>query len=317
MMQPSELIVDARSGKRVPPWWIVLPVAGLILLLSSLGGVLGAFFNLARHIGLENLPNTAPAEIQSQVYPQSAVEQALWLISSFAGVYLLLWLWLRLVEKRPFRTLGFRDSRTAARYGYGLLLGGLMFVLAAGIPWTMGFYRLDGAPLAVAGSLVVLFGWLVQGSAEELLFRGWLLPVLSARYGVPLGVSLSAVLFAAAHSLNPHLNVLAILNLVLFGLFTALYALRDGSIWRVAGVHAAWNWMQGNVFGISVSGMQPVGGSWLRLTESGPDWLTGGAFGAEGGLAVSLVLVAGIAFLLWQTKRGWSERSNHPREELN
>ena len=301
-MQNAQLITDARTGKRIPPWWLALPVAGLILALSTLGGIAGAFFDLARHIGLRNLPNTPPAEIQAQVYPQSAVEQAVWLGTSFVGVYLLLWLWVRFAEKRPFRTLGFRADRWVMRYGRGFLVGMVMFALAAGVPWAMGFYRLNGVPLAIAGSLVVLFGWLVQSAAEELLFRGWLLPVLSVRYGVPLGVLVSAALFAAAHSLNPHLNVLAILNLALFAIFAALYALHDGSIWGIAGAHAAWNWMQGNVMGIPVSGMQPVGGSWLSLVESGPDWLTGGAFGAEGGLAVSLVLAVGIALLLWKSK---------------
>ncbi len=303
-MPDSQLIANVHTGKRVPPWWIALPVAALILLLASLGGIVGAFFNLARHIGLANLPHIPPAEIQSQVYPQSAAEQAVWLVTSFIGVYVLLWLWVRLVEKRPFRTLGFSGDRKAAKYGYGFLVGGGMFALAAGVPWAMGFYRLNAVPPAVFGSLLVLGGWLVQGSAEELLFRGWLLPVLSARYGVAVGVPLSAVLFALAHSLNPHLNVLAILNLALFGVFAGLYALRDGSIWGVAGIHAAWNWMQGNVLGIPVSGMMPVGGSWLSLAETGPDWLTGGAFGAEGGLAVSLVLAVGIGLLL--KKRGMS-----------
>ena len=306
-MPDSQLIADVRVGKRVPPWWLALPVAALILLLSSLGGIIGAFFNLARHIGLKNLPSTPPAEIQAQVYPQSAVEQAVWLITSFAGVYFLLWLWVRLTEKRPFRTLGFSGQGNAAKYGLGFLVGVAMFAVAAGVPWAMGFYRLTDVPLAIVGSLVVLGGWLVQGAAEELLFRGWLLPVLSARYGVPVGVSVSAVMFAAAHSLNPHLNGLAMLNLVLFAAFAGLYALRDGSIWGVAGMHAAWNWMQGNVFGIPVSGMLPIGGSWLSLSETGPDWLTGGAFGAEGGLAVSLVLATGLAILLWKIKR---ERSD-------
>ncbi len=295
----SQLIAGVRAGKRVPPWWIVLPAAVLILVLSAFGGIFGAFFNLMRHIGLKNLPYTPPAEIQAQVYPQSAIEQMVWLVTSFVGVFLLLGLWVWLVEKRPFRTLGFQGNRKAAKYGFGFLVGGGMFALAAGLLWAMGFFRLAGVPLMAMGSLVVLAGWVVQGAGEELLFRGWLLPVLSARYRVPVGVSVSAVLFAAAHSLNPHLNVLAMLNLVLFGVFSALYALREGSIWGVAGMHTAWNWVQGNVLGISVSGLLPVGGSWLSLVETGPDWLTGGAFGAEGGLAVSLVLAAGIA-VLWR-----------------
>jgi len=92
--------------------------------------------------------------------------------------------------------------------------------------------------------------------------------------------------------------VLAMGNLFLFGVFAALYALREGRVWGVFGMHAAWNWMQGNVLGLSVSGAPPVGGTWIRLVDAGPVWLTGGAFGPEGGLAVSAVLVVGVFLLL-------------------
>ncbi len=144
---------------------------------------------------------------------------------------------------------------------------------------------------------IIALGWIVQASGEELLFRGWLLQVIGARYRVWLGVLISSLLFSAAHLLNPGISPVAVVNLLLVGVFLALYALRDGSLWGVCAWHAMWNWTQGNLLGFEVSGLRTPGGTLFNLMESGPDVFTGGAFGPEGGLAVTAVLLVGIGVL--------------------
>jgi membrane protease YdiL (CAAX protease family) len=179
------------------------------------------------------------------------------------------------------------------------MLGGAVALLAA-----VGYAGPEDGPpqlqgvAALPGVLIALLGWAVQGPAEELICRGWMLPVLAARYRLRTGVIVSSLFFAVLHGLNPNLTVIAGLNLALYGLFAALYALREGGIWGIGAQHAAWNWAQGNVFGFEVSGIAPAGGMVLNLMETGPDEVTGGAFGPEGGLAITAVLVVGIVVLL-------------------
>jgi membrane protease YdiL (CAAX protease family) len=151
--------------------------------------------------------------------------------------------------------------------------------------------------------LIALLGWAVQGPAEELVCRGWMLPVIAARYRLWTGVLVSAVFFAVLHAINPNLTPIAGLNLVLYGLFAALYVLREGSLWGISAQHAAWNFAQGNLFGFEVSGIAPAGGMLLNMMETGPDEVTGGAFGPEGGLAITAVLVIGIVVLLAGRRR--------------
>jgi hypothetical protein len=133
------------------------------------------------------------------------------------------------------------------------------------------------------------------------------MPVVGARYRPWLGIILSATLFALWHSLNPNLNPIAMVNLFLFGLFAAFYALREGGLWGVFGIHAAWNWAQGNLFGLQVSGLQIAGGTLFNLVETGPDAITGGPFGPEGGLAVTVVLLASCGLVWWWGKQGFRE----------
>jgi len=115
----------------------------------------------------------------------------------------------------------------------------------------------------------------------------------------------SSLVFALLHSLNfiglamdPFYIGLALLNLFLFAVFTVLFALYEGGLWGVFAIHAVWNWAQGNVFGFEVSGGPAAGGTLFNLMEVGPDAITGGPFGPEGGLSVTVVLVAACA-IVW------------------
>ncbi len=240
--------------------------------------------------------------------PVDALLSGAWLtallVSSFSGIFIFLWLWTRFYEKRSFSSLGLEKTGAITRYIRGFVVGVGMFGGAIGLLALLGFVELEtGDPAmqgmaALGGVAIVLIGWIVQGAGEEVLTRGWMLPVLAARYKPWVGILVSSLFFAFLHGLNPNLSIIAMLNLALFGFFAAFYALREGSLWGICALHSAWNWVQGNILGFEVSGGNFGGGTLVNLIESGPDWLTGGPFGPEGGLAVTFVLVIGIVLLL-------------------
>jgi membrane protease YdiL (CAAX protease family) len=179
-------------------------------------------------------------------------------------------------------------------------------LLTVGVMAVFGAIRVDSRllnkPLQWLGVAATLLFFLVQGPAEEVVFRGYLLPVLSARGTIVTGVVVSSILFGLLHSLNPNMGILPLVNITLAGVMFALYALVEEGLWGVFGLHSAWNWVQGNVLGLAVSG-STLGPSLIRLQEAGPDWLTGGAFGPEGSLFVTLLLTAlsiGLGWQLWR-----------------
>lgn len=129
-------------------------------------------------------------------------------------------------------------------------------------------------------------------AAEEVLIRGWALPVIGARYKPWVGLLVSSLIFSLLHGLNPGLSTIALVNLALFGVFAGLYAIREGSLWGICAIHSVWNWVQG-IFGFRLA--EPKRAAALfEFDESGADWLTGGPFGPEGGLAVTIVLMISI-----------------------
>jgi len=113
---------------------------------------------------------------------------------------------------------------------------------------------------------------------------------------------MSSVMFALLHIFNDGISVMAIVNITLFGLMMALYMLKQGSIWGVCAIHSAWNFVQGNVFGVQVSGM-PLTESLFVSELTGSKWITGGDFGLEGGLTVTIVLLAGIVVIMLRKRK--------------
>lgn len=220
------------------------------------------------------------------------------LIIPFASMSLVIFLWVKWREKRSPLTLGLSAEKPFAVYGRGFLIGFAAMAVFYIAALTLGVYKftdvnLSGlSPQIALMAFITLPGWIIQSSSEEILTRGWLFQA-TIRKRVLTGVILSSLVFSALHLANDGITWLSMLNLSLYGLFAILYALKDENILGICGFHASWNWAQGNVFGILVSGNSVLGGSLLTQSSAfGPDWLTGGAFGAEGSILVSLILLA-------------------------
>lgn len=312
LLSPTNHMFEmARSGRRRPHILLAIVLVFVFVFGAQLtGGTLAiALIALLSLNEMGAIDTTNPNALINWLMPNNAVEQTILLVLAFGPLFILLWLWLKLFEKRPLWTIGLERDGALMKYGRGFLVGMLMFGSAVAISGALGFLDTEqGNPqkqglTALAGVLLVYIGWTVQGPAEEALSRGWLMPVIGARYRPWLGVIISSLIFAGLHSLNPNLGPIAVLNLFLFGLFTALYALYEGGLWGVFSIHAVWNWVQGNLLGLQVSGALAPGGTLFNLREVGPDLVTGGAFGPEGGLAVTTVLVIGVIVILALSQR--------------
>jgi membrane protease YdiL (CAAX protease family) len=220
-------------------------------------------------------------------------------------------LWAGLFERRGPVTLGF-NADGPKRFVRGYLIGMAFLLAVVGTIWAAGGYVVEGpgafGTAAVGAALlpigVLMLGFIIQGSTEEILFRGWLMQLIASRHGLWIAVIGNSVLFALAHATNiePSKELyVGLANIVLFGLFISLYAAREGSLWGVCGWHAAWNWLLGLGFGLEVSG-QVVDTVPLIADLTGKEgaawWLTGAAFGPEASLVTTAVLLVGTLVLI-------------------
>ncbi len=219
-------------------------------------------------------------------------------------------LWVKIVEKRPIYSMGFEKKELLKKYLRGFVIGILMIGSCVAVFAALGMSTIDFSDSsttgfnALGGILIVLIGWIIQGASEEIMVRGWLLPVIGRRHNVALAIFISSTLFGALHLFNDNIAFLPILNLILFGVFAALYVIWEGGLWGICALHSSWNWAQGNIFGFEVSGTLPVGGILLDFNPvSGHELMTGGSFGVEGGLVCTVQTLIGIIILLYLIKR--------------
>ena len=147
--------------------------------------------------------------------------------------------------------------------------------------------------------LVNLLMWFPQGASEEVLFRGYMIPRLETRFKKAFAVFFSSLLFSVFHSLNAGYTPLASVNLLLIAVLFALIYLKTGNIWMTCAMHTAWNLSQGNIFGLDVSG-NVAHASLIRTSHAAgaKDIITGGAFGPEGGLAVTAVTLVCMVIVI-------------------
>lgn len=235
-------------------------------------------------------------------------------------VILSFFIYIKLIEKRPFSSIGLKSNEKLKKYLIGSSVAIAMQLFYFIVVLLFGWAEVVSEPIhATAGtgtsaiSLVLLFliGFMVQGASEEVVVRGWMMPVLSRHYKVSTAIIISSVFFGLLHILNPNVNLLSIVNLILYGIFAALYSLNDEGLWGIFAQHSIWNWFMGNVLGLPVSGIIMGKASIIETKLTGPTWITGGAFGPEGGIIVTLILSASILILIRQLiKKGILSRQS-------
>lgn len=213
----------------------------------------------------------------------------------------------RVLEGLPWRSLGLTlHSRWLRDLVIGSAIGIAALALAAVVAFAGGGLRFSFSSAGVLPILttLILSGGLfvVAALAEEALCRGYPLQTFVRARLIWLGVMITSVGFAAGHLQNPNAGaMLAFINTVLAGVWLAVAYLRTRSLWFPLGVHWAWNWALGSLFGLPVSGITKIAPYPLLVgTDLGPAWLTGGAYGIEGGLACTLALVISTIFI-WKT----------------
>ena len=202
------------------------------------------------------------------------------------------WIYVNRVERREVTELG--GSGAPGAWARGAGLGVLLGLLTLAPLWGLGVYRIEG----FGDSFLLLKQipeMLLVSVIEELLIRGVMFRIAEQAWGSRRALVFSTVLFVAAH-LPGEISLLGALVTAAASLaFTAAYQL-SRRLWLPMGMHFAWNYLFSAVFSVPVSGHEAKG--WLHGSMSGPEWLSGGAYGVEASAIALLVWVVAAAILL-------------------
>jgi len=201
-----------------------------------------------------------------------------------------------LIFKRSYSFSGWTSHRFLTRFaigfGYSVILLSIGFVILV-LTQYLSIDRIDFRPSLIFGFLLF---FIIQSSFEELVMRSFLIPTIAHRSNVWVALIVSSLAFALLHGSNDNINVLSLVNIGLAGVLLGVLYLIYNQIWAPIGMHAGWNFLQGNIFGYEVSGIDVY--SLIDSHETGPDIWTGGAFGFEGSLLATIALTLLISMLI-------------------
>ena len=232
----------------------------------------------------------------------------LFMYLSMIGVDLLVLLYTLLCERPIFRSFGRRAvpggrGNTWKLFGVGLLAGFAMNALCILAAWLHGDIVLSVGrfrPLYLLAALVCVC---VQSGAEELVTRGYMMGAIRDRYNVWVAAAVNSLFFGALHLLNPGITVLSFVNVVAVGFALSVVMIKLESLWFCVAMHTAWNFSQSIFFGLPNSGIVSAG-SFFHLDAARDSVLYSAAFGVEGAITTTLVLLALTLCVLLAARRG-------------
>lgn len=248
-IEKESLVNEAKKSKKLPNFiWAIM----LALLFMNVGSLIGAIGITPLYLTLNNF---------SVFRANTDLLLLLITLVSFAFISLLVFIRVKFIEKRSFSSIGFNKNNWFKKYFLGFVIGLGMMCVVVFILFIFGFVSVESNPIqpigisALSGVLIILVGWIIQGGTEEIVTRGWLMNVLGARYNIGIGLFISSTLFGLLHLANPNVSFIAVINIILIGVFYGLYVIKTNDLWAVCGMHSAWNFAQGNLFGFEVSGI--------------------------------------------------------------
>ena len=288
----------AKEAKFQPPWWAQILLFVAVFMVSGMPqsivvGIVTAV-NLLTDVDFKNVQDiqTAIAEFMENMPDSIMIAQ---LLSTLLTAVVVI-LYCKLVERRSLYSMGFVKNNAVPSYFIGIAAGFAMFSATLLISYAAGGVRYVGTDMYNVGIYVLYcVGWLLQGAEEEIVCRGYFMPSLSTKMPLWAAVLISSLFFSLMHLFNTGFNLIVLVNLTLTGIMFAVFAIRFDNLWVCCAVHSVWNLVQGNFYGLPVSGMF-TGPTAFRfeLCDVSEIW-TGGAFGLEGSLSETIVMIVVIA----------------------
>lgn len=283
MTDASENPVTLTQGQaeHKKPHWAQHPLVRLLYFL-----VLFALLTLVLRLPLPPLSPRPDGDFEPS-------EVSLSMLPALLAALIAYFVMVRFVEKRPVTELTKKAVTGAA---LGLIAGAVLLSAIVGLIWVFGGLSFDGTSYPKNWPNTLFQAGIFAGIFEEIVTRGVLFRLAEELIGSWGAVVLSGALFGLAHVGNTNATALSVASIaVSAGLLFPIVYMLTRNLWLCIGIHTAWNTVQGLVYGIPVSGMDSSG---LFITHAtGPELISGGAFGIEASIFVPAALIIVSVFL--------------------
>ncbi|QNO15766.1 CPBP family intramembrane metalloprotease [Alkalicella caledoniensis] len=273
-----------RLGELLPGWKVILAIVLVVIFALVATNLISLVISLSLLVF-----GYSVVDFQANYFFMAIISQTGFLLGSLFAF--------KIFFRRPFRDIGLHRSKNSlSQMAIGLVFGAVSISSVYFVLLLSGHIEVIEVSFKNSNDLLVgLILFLVVGFSEEVLFRGYIMHVIDIFKKPWATVFFSSVLFSLAHIGNPNLTTLGLINIGFVGILFAQMFIKTKSLWMPIGYHITWNYFQGNILGLPVSGLDTS--SIISSQVVKHDILSGGAFGPEGGLIVTFIIGLGFLFL--------------------
>ncbi|MCK5402123.1 MAG: CPBP family intramembrane metalloprotease [Flavobacteriaceae bacterium] len=239
--------------------------------------------------------------------PKTSEQYLIVSIFDLIGTFVLLWGFIKWVDKEKFITLGFQIKNRLNNIALGILIG--LLIMAVGYLALMVLEEIEYHTIvySIKEILISVLIFSIVSIVEEVLFRGYVLRNLMLSFNKYIALIVSSLLFALMHGFNPNMDWFSYLDLFLAGMLLGVSYIYTKNLWFPIALHFSWNFFQ-TLFGFNVSGQDFYSLIEFQITEK--NILNGGDFGFEGSVLSIIAQLFVIALVLFHYNKK-SKQTQH------
>ena len=225
------------------------------------------------------------------------------------GTFLVLWIFMKNLDKEPFIILGFHTKNRFKDFILGIVIG--LVIMAVGYVVLLYSEEIvfEGLNFDIKEMIISILLFIIVSVTEETLLRGYVLRNFMLSFNKYIALFLSSILFAALHGFNPNIDAFALLNLFLAGILLGISYIHTNNLWFPIGLHLSWNLFQ-TFFGFNVSGLDTYSVVEFKIID--PNLINGGAFGFEGSYLSIIAQIITISCIVLYFNKKQKTKSRIP-----
>jgi membrane protease YdiL (CAAX protease family) len=217
------------------------------------------------------------------------------MLSQFLCALFAIFIFRKFVDKKSFKSLGFALTNYKADLLKGLVWGTALISIGFLALYFSGFIEVIGTEFGAIQWLSYIAFFVIVAFNEEILVRGYVLTNLMASMNKYWALIVSALLFSVMHLANDNTSLISTVNLFIAGLMLGIYTIHKRNLWFPIAMHFTWNFFQGPILGFEVSGTKMD--SVINQQVSGNPLITGGEFGFEGSLLLTVMMIVSTFYI--------------------
>jgi len=216
----------------------------------------------------------------------------LMMICQLMGTLFTVWIFQKFISKERFISIGLDFINYKNDFYQGLAVGTGLISIGFFTLIILNLTSIDLTYFSIYDQIFYFFLFIVVSLNEEIAIRGYILHNLSQSFNKYIALIISSFVFMGMHLGNPNIGMLPLANLFLAGIFLGVYRIHKNNLWFPIGAHLMWNYLQGPIYGFEVSGNKI--NSLFEQKLQGHEVLTGGNFGYEGSIILTVFLIISI-----------------------